>query len=258
MSNITTGTRVEAMPETMNTLEGFVREGARRMLQAALDAEVQEYVDGLKDMVNREGRRLVVRNGTMPERTVLTGAGPMPIRRPRVDDRALEEMGKERFTSRILPRFMRRAPSIDALVPLLYLKGISSDDFPSALEAILGPQAKGLSATTVVRLKEIWTSEHEEWSRRSLADKAYVYVWADGVYCNARLEDERSCLLVVMGADPFGNKELLAVSDGFRESAQSWKELLLDLRSRGLQKSPVLAVCDGAMGFGEQVRDAVA
>ena len=249
MSNTTTGTRVEAMPETMNTLEGFVREGARRMLQAALDAEVQEYVDGLKGLVDGKGRRLVVRNGTMPERTVLTGAGPMPVRRPRVDDRALEEMGKERFTSRILPRFMRRAPSIDALVPLLYLKGISSDDFSSALEAILGPQAKGLSATTVVRLKEIWTSEHEEWSRRSLSDKAYVYVWADGVYCNARLEDERSCLLVVMGADPFGNKELLAVSDGFRESAQSWKELLLDLRSRGLQKSPVLAVCDGAMGF---------
>jgi transposase-like protein len=144
---------------------------------------------------------------------------------------------------------MRRSPSIDTLVPVLYLKGISSDDFPTALEAILGPQAKGLSASTVVRLKDIWTEEYEEWSKRDLTGKRYVYVWADGVYCNARLEDERACLLVVMGADSFGNKELLAVSDGYHESAQSWKEILLDLRSRGLEKAPALAVCDGAMGF---------
>ena len=144
---------------------------------------------------------------------------------------------------------MRRAPSIDNLVPVLYLKGVSSDDFPAALEAILGPQVKGLSASTVVRLKEIWAEEYKEWSKRSLKDKRYVYVWVDGVYCQARLEDERSCLLVVMGADSFGNKELLAISDGFRESTQSWKELLLDLKSRGLEKAPALAVCDGAMGF---------
>jgi putative transposase len=144
---------------------------------------------------------------------------------------------------------MRRAPSIDTLIPTLYLQGISTDDFPTALEAILGPQAKGLSASTVVRLKEIWTEEHEEWSRRDLSGKRYVYVWVDGVYCKARLEDERSCLLVVMGADSFGNKELLAVSDGFRESTQSWKEILLDLRSRGLTQAPALAVCDGALGF---------
>jgi transposase-like protein len=161
----------------------------------------------------------------------------------------LEAEGKERFASRILPRFMRRTPSIDTLVPVLYLKGISTDDFPTALEAILGRQAKGLSATTVVRLKEIWTREYEEWSKRDLSEKRYVYVWADGVYCNARLEDERSCLLVVIGADSCGNKELLAVSDGFRESAQSWKELLVSLRSRGLKQAPKLAVCDGAMGF---------
>ena len=242
-------TQVEATPETMGMLEAIVREGARKMLQAALEAEIEEHLSRFKNLVDEEGKRLVVRNGVMPERTVLTGAGPIPITRPRVDDRALNAMGKERFTSRILPPFMRRAPSIDTLVPVLYLKGISTDDFPTALEAILGPQAKGLSASTVVRLKEMWTEEYGEWSKRDLSGKRYVYVWADGVYCNARLEDERSCLLVVMGADSFGNKELLAISDGYRESTQSWKEILLNLRSRGLEKAPALAVCDGAMGF---------
>jgi len=242
-------TQVEATPETMGVLEALVREGARKMLQAALEAEIEEHLTQFKHLIDEDGKRLVVRNGVMPERTVLTGAGPIPITRPRVDDRALDALGEQRFTSRILPPFMRRAPSIDTLVPVLYLKGISTDDFPTALEAILGPQAKGLSASTVVRLKEIWTEEYGEWSKRDLSGKRYVYVWADGVYCNARLEDERSCLLVVMGADSFGNKELLAVSDGYRESTQSWKEILLDLRSRGLTKAPALAVCDGAMGF---------
>ncbi len=249
MSKTIIETRIKATPETMGVLEIIVREGARKMLQAALEAEIEEHLSRFKNLVDEEGKRLVVRNGVMPERTVLTGAGPIAITRPRVDDRALSARGEQRFTSRILPPFMRRAPSIDTLVPVLYLKGISTDDFPTALEAILGPQAKGLSASTVVRLKEIWTEEYGEWSRRDLAGKRYVYVWADGVYCNARLEDERACLLVVMGADSFGNKELLAVSDGYRESAQSWKEILLDLCSRGLEKAPVLAVCDGAMGF---------
>lgn len=249
MSKITTETRIEATPETLGALEALVREGARKVLQAALEAEIDEHLARFKDLVDDEGKRLVVRNGSMPERTVLTGAGPVPVKRPRVDDRALDALGKERFTSRILPRFMRRAPSIDALVPVLYLKGISTDDFPEALQAILGPGAKGLSATTVVRLKEVWTQEYEEWSKRDLTGKRYVYVWADGVYCQARLEDERACLLVVIGADSFGNKELLAVSDGFRESTQSWKELLLGLRARGLATAPKLAVCDGAMGF---------
>ena len=249
MSKTTIETRIEATPETMGALEAIVREGARKMLQAALEAEIEEHLLRFKHLVDEGGKRLVVRNGSMPERSILTGAGPIPITRPRVDDRALASMGKERFTSRILPKFMRRAPSIDTLVPVLYLKGISTDDFPTALEAILGPQAKGLSASTVVRLKEIWTEEYEEWSKRDLSEKHYVYIWADGVYCNARLEDERSCLLVVMGATSSGDKELLAVSDGYRESKQSWKELLVDLRSRGLEKAPALAVCDGAMGF---------
>ena len=249
MRQITTETQPSAMPETMGVLESIMREGARKMLQAALEAEIEEHLDRYKSVVDKAGNRLVVRNGSQPERRILTGAGSIPIKRPRVDDRALAGAGKERFTSRILPPFMRRAASIDTLVPVLYLKGISTDDFPTALEAILGPQVKGLSASTVVRLKEIWTEEYGEWSKRDLSGKRYVYVWADGVYCNARLEDERACLLVLMGANSFGDKELIAVSDGYRESAQSWKELLLDLQSRGLVIDPALAVCDGALGF---------
>ena len=249
MRQNTTETQIEAMPETTLVLEDLVREGARKMLHAALEMEIEEHLALFKNMVDEDGKRMVVRNGYQSERTILTGAGPIPVKRPRVDDRALAAAGEPRFTSKVLPKFMRRAASIDTLVPVLYLKGISTDDFPTALEAILGPQAKGLSASTVVRLKEIWTEEYTEWSKRDLTGKRYVYVWADGVYCTARLEDERSCLLVIMGADSFGNKELVAVSDGFRESTQSWKELLLDLNSRGLVIDPALAVCDGAMGF---------
>lgn len=249
MGKNTIETQINATPETMGALETIMREGARKMLQAALEVEIEEHLSRYRHLVDDGGKRLVVRNGTMPERTLLTGAGPIRVTRPRVDDRALDTLGQERFTSKILPKFMRRTASIDTLVPVLYLKGISTDDFPVALEAILGPQAKGLSASTVVRLKEIWTEEYGEWSRRDLSGQRYVYVWVDGICCNARLEDERSCLLVVIGADSFGSKELLAVSDGFRESTQSWKELLLDLRSRGLAKAPALAVCDGAMGF---------
>jgi transposase-like protein len=237
------------MSETAMVLEELIREGARKMLQAALEAEIAEHLAKYHGLKDKTGKNLVVRNGYQPERTILTGAGPISVTRPRVDDRILSETGEARFTSMILPKFMRRAASIDSRVPALYLKGISTDDFPTALEAILGPNAKGLSASTVVRLKEVWADEYEAWSKRDLSGKRYVYLWADGVYCSARLEDERSCLLVIMGADSFGNKELLAVSDGFRESTHSWKEILFSLRSRGLQYAPVLAVCDGAMGF---------
>jgi len=190
------------------------------MLQAALEAEVAEHCAKYQHLRDAHDHQEVVRNGYQPERTILTGAGAISIRRPRVDDRILSTRGEERFSSRILPKFMRRAASLDSLIPVLYLKGISSDDFPTALEAILGPDAKGLSATTVVRLKEVWEKEYEQWTKRDLSAKHYVYMWADGVYCNARLEDERSCLLVIIGADSLGNKELVAVSDGVRESTQ--------------------------------------
>lgn len=250
MRKTTTENHLNATPEaSAGVLETLIRSGARQVLQAALEAEIQEHLDRYKSYVDGDGHRQVVRNGFQPERTLLTSAGPLTIRRPRVDDRVLQEKGEERFASRILPKFMRRAASLDSLIPTLYLQGISTDDFPTALEAILGPQAKGLSASNVVRLKEVWTKEYIEWSKRDLSKSHYVYVWADGVYCKARLEDERACLLVIMGADLSGKKELLAISDGVRESSQSWKELLLDLRSRGLKRPPVLAICDGALGF---------
>jgi putative transposase len=211
VSKTTTEKTLEATTvASTGVLETLIRSGARQVLQAALEAEIQEHLDRYTSCVDGNGKRQIVRNGHQPERTILTAAGPIPVRRPRVDDRVLEEKGQERFASRILPKFMRRSASLDSLIPALYLQGISTDDFPTALEAILGPQAKGLSATTVVRLKEAWATEYTEWSRRDLSKTHYVYVWADGVYCKARLEDERSCLLVIMGADVSGKKELLA------------------------------------------------
>ena len=217
----------------------------------ALGLEVEEYVETHQWERDEEGRRLVVRNGSMKEREVLTGAGPIPVKRPRVNDRR----EGERFTSRILPPYMRRAPSLDALIPALYLRGVSTGDFQEALEAILGPQAKGLSATNIVRLKEIWKQEYDQWRQRDLTDEHYVYVWADGVHFNVRLDDERSCILVLIGATKDGRKELLAVHDGYRESKLSWQELLRDLKGRGLSTLPALAIGDGALGFWAALRE---
>jgi len=176
--------------------------------------------------------------------------GPLTITQPRIDDRSLKEYsGNERFTSNILPRYLRRIPSIDNLIPALYLKGISTNDFPTALSAILGEGAKGLSAANIVRLKESWQKDYIQWKNRDLSHKHYVYFWVDGVYFNVRLEDEKSCILVIMGADKNGNKELVAVCDGFRESKLSWREMLLDLKQRGLAFAPKLAIGDGGLGF---------
>lgn len=241
---------ITATPDGFSLLEQIAREGARTMLQAALEAEIEQFVTDHARLRDEDGHRLVVRNGYKPERSILTGLGPIEVKQPRVDDRKLEPIGKHRFSSAILPRFMRRAAGIDALIPLLYLQGVSSDDFPEALSAILGEGATaGLSASTVVRLKQSWSAEYEAWRSRDLTGKRYVYIWADGVYCNVRLEDERSCILVIIGANSRGEKEVLAVSDGFRESSQSWRELLLDLKARGLETPPSLAVGDGALGF---------
>jgi len=226
-------------------LEDVLREGARRMLQASIEEEVAEYVDRHTQVLDAEGRRRVVRNGYLPERGVATGIGRITVRQPRVRD------GRpgQRFTSRILPPFMRRVPSLDALIPCLYLKGISTGDFSEALEAILGPQAKGLSATNIVRLKEIWKQDYESWRQRDLRGKHYVYVWVDGIHFNVRLDDERMCILVVIGATRDGHKELVAVHDGYRESKLSWTEVLRDLKQRGLKALPALATGDGALGF---------
>ena len=226
-------------------LELILREGARRLLQAAVDQEVEMYIQEHADERDAAGRRLAVRNGSLPERDLVTGVGPVRIQQPRVRDR------REgcRFTSKILPPFMRRVPSVDALIPILYLKGISTGDFTEALEAILGPNATGLSAANIVRLKEGWMQEYEEWSRRDLSGKQYVYLWADGVHFNVRLDNDRPCILVIIGALPDGTKELLAVHDGHRESKLSWSEVLNDLQCRGLALPPQLAVGDGALGF---------
>lgn len=231
-------------------LEEILKRGAQALLQKAIENEVEEFLGRYKDEKTSDGLRMVVRNGYMPERRVLTGLGPIAVKQPRVDDRKLrKEKSEAGFTSRILPRYLRRIPSIDNLVPALYLKGISTGAFPAALEAILGERAPGLSATTVVRLKKIWEQEYGFWARRDLHDKQYVYFWVDGIHFNVRLEDDRCCILVIMGADSAGNKELVAISDGFRESKLSWKEILLDLKRRGLRQGPNLTIGDGGLGF---------
>ncbi len=210
--------------ESRAALDEIVRQGARRMLQEALEHEVAEYLAMMAGKKDGNSRQQIVRNGFLPQRELITGVGPLGIRKPRVRDRE----GKTRFSSQILPPFMRRMPSVDVLIPVLYLKGISTGDFSEALEAILGPQAAGLSATNIVRLKE----EYETWAKRDLSDRRSVYWWADGIYFNVRLDTERPCLLIVMGAWEDGTKELVAVWDGHRESKASWLEVMRDLKSR--------------------------
>jgi transposase-like protein len=234
-----------------NVLEEILREGARQMLQQAIEGEVADYLAKHRAAVDEHGRRLVVGNGRMPQRELTTGIGPLPVKQPRVRDR--RDGGK--FTSAILPPYMRRLPSVDELIPALYLKGVSTGDFAEALSAILGRDAPGLSATNVVRLKAQWKDEYEAWQQRDLSDKHYVYLWADGVYFKVRLSDERPCILVLIGALPDGTKELVAVWDGERESRLSWKEVLLDLKRRGLPAPPKLAIGDGALGFWGALRE---
>ena len=237
-------------------LEDILRQGAVQLLQLAVEAEVDAFIEKFKAAVDHKGRRLAVRNGYHQEREILSGMGPVALKQPRVDDRRLRQRypGVE-FSSAILPKYLRRVPSLDNLVPALYLKGISTQDFPTALEAILGEAAKNLSAATVVCLKNTWMKEYNAWRKRDLSGKRYVYMWAVGIYFNVRLDDAKSCILVIMAADDRGNKELLAVCDGYRESKQSWIEMLLELKSRGLITCPSLAVGDGALGFWAALRE---
>lgn len=226
-------------------LEQTLRNGAQRLLIAALDAEVENYLQAHREARDEHGRRLVVRNGYSATRRVQTGLGTLEVQAPRVDDRREDE----RFTSRILPPYLRRTPSLENLIPILYLKGISTSAMPQALEPLLGPKAGGLSVATVVRLVENWQDDYQSWLKRDLSGDRFVYVWADGIYCNVRLTDERPCLLVVVGAREDGAKELLAIVDGERESEQSWVGVLRDLKARGIKVAPKLAVADGALGF---------
>jgi putative transposase len=239
------GAAVEADP-----LLAVLREGARRMLMQAVEAEVEAFLAAHGSLVDERGRRRLVRNGHAPERRIQTGIGPIEVRRPRVRDRGDGGSPPIRFGSAVLPAYLRRTRNIEELLPWLYLKGVSTGQFEEALAALLGPGAPGLSAATVRRLTEAWQEEHARWRRRDLSARRYVDLWADGVYLTPRLDHDRQCILVLIGADASGRKELLAVEDGFRESAQSWRELLLRLRDEnGLALDPELATGDGALGF---------
>ncbi|WP_339745384.1 IS256 family transposase [uncultured Rubinisphaera sp.] len=250
-SKNTTVSEADLVSDVMTQI---LKQGAQQMLKAAIEAEVQEYLEIRQKLRDEQGHRLVVRNGRLPERELMTGLGPIPVQQPRVrDKRSLAD--REEFSSKILPKYLRKAQSIEELIPWLYLKGISTNDFPEALQALLGPNAKGLSATTITRMKKIWEEEYREWNKRDLSETRYVYFWADGIYSNIRLENDRQCLLVLMGAIEDGGKELVAVVDGVRESKLSWKAVLLELKQRGLATAPKLAIGDGALGFWSALRE---
>jgi transposase-like protein len=242
-------------PVPEDVLTEVLREGAQKLLAEAIAAEVAEFLARYQALRTAEGQQRVVRNGRLPEREIQTGLGSIPVCVPRVRDRGGKGAGEQiRFTSRILPPYLRRSKTIEELLPWLYLKGVSTGDFSEALAALLGSDARGVSASTISRLKESWQVDLETWQARDLSTKRYVYFWVDGVYFNVRLQEARQCMLVIIGATAEGHKELVAIWDGYRESEQSWKEVLLDLKRRGLGQSPQLAIGDGALGFWKALR----
>ena len=238
-------------------LTDILRAGARRLLGQAIEAEVAGHIAAHADLTDAAGRRRIVRHGYLPERNIQTGIGAVAVKAPRVRDRdPAAAGGRIRFTSSILPPYLRRCKSLEELLPWLYLKGISSGDFGDALAALLGPDAPGLAASTIGRLKAVWWDEYEAWQRRDLSARRYVYFWADGIYFSPRMEHDKQCVLVIIGADALGNKDIVGMVDGYRESAQSWRELLLDLKRRGgLRNGPELATGDGALGFWKALRE---
>ena len=235
-------------------LTDILRSGARDLLARAIEAEVADLLAAHMHLTDARGRRRLVRHGHLPEREVMTGIGPVAVKVPRVRDRGTD-VESIRFTSKLLPPYLRKTKSVEELLPWLYLKGISTGDFGEALAALLGPNAAGLSSSTISRLKLDWWADYERWTKRDLSARRYVYLWADGVYFKPRLDQERQCMLVIIGADEWGNKDILGLMDGYRESAQSWRELLLDLKRRGLTAAPDLAVGDGALGFWNALRE---
>jgi len=239
-----------------------LRDGARQLIEQAIHAELAALMNSFSGERLEDGRARLVRHGHLPEREVLTGIGPVPVKVPRLRDRGAGE-DKITFTPSILPRYLRKAKSVEDLLPWLYLKGVSTGDFTEALEALLGPNAKGpnakgLSAKTVTRLKADGWKDYEAWQKRDLGTRRFLYIWADGVYFKPRIAEEKQCVLVIVGAEEYGRKELLAMTDGFRESTQSWREVLLDLKRRGLRQDPKLAVGDGALGFWTALREVFA
>ena len=238
-------------PEAVeDPLTAVLRNGARRLLAQAIEAEAEAFLAAMKDKRLPDGRERVVRHGQGPERAVQTGIGPVAVRRAKLRDRGAGEGGERiRFASTILPRWARRTRSLDALLPVLYLRGVAMGDFGEALAALLGEAAPNLSPSAVARLRDAWQAEHARWQRRDLSARRYVYLWADGVYLQARMEPQAECMPVLIGATPEGRKELVGFQVGVRESAQSWRELLVDLKARGLAIAPELATGDGALGF---------
>ena len=245
-------------PEVVDDpLTEVLRAGARRLLAQAIEAEAEAFLAGMADWRLADGRARFVRHGHGPERTIQTGIGSVAVQRVKVRDRAPAEGERRvRFTSRILPRWARRTRSLDALLPVLYLRGVSTGDFQEALAALLGKEAPNLSPSVVARLKSDWQGEYERWQQRDLSARRYVYIWADGVYLQARMEPQAECMLVIIGATPEGKKELVGFQVGTRESAQSWHELLVGLKARGLAMAPELAVGDGALGFWRALEEA--
>ena len=234
-------------------LTEVLRSGAQRLLAHAVEAEVAGFIDAHAGERLEDGRARIVRHGHLPARDIQTGIGAVRVQQPRVRDRATDstEDGSARihFSPSILPKHARRTKSLDAVLPILYLKGISSGSFQDALSALLGPEAPNLSSDTILRLRKSWEEELAHWRARDLSARRYVYIWADGIYFQARMEDQSQCMLVIIGATPEGRKELLGFTSGYRESAQSWSELLVDLKARGLAHPPLLAIGDGALGF---------
>lgn len=240
--------------EERSALDQLARDGARKMLAEALEAEVAAYVERHRVERDDAGRALVVRNGRAEPRQVMVGAGPLDVDAPRVNDKRVVNGERQRFTSQILPPYLRKSKAITELLPALYLRGLSTGDFRGGLSALLGENAKGFSPSVVTRLVSTWQEEYRGWKTRSLADRDYVYVWADGVHFNVRLDDDRLAALVLIGSLPDGTKEVIALEDGFRESTESWSALLRNLKERGM-RAPVVAVGDGALGFWAALRD---
>lgn len=238
-------------------LTDLIRDGARKLIEQAVEAELATLLAAFAEDKLEDGRARLVRHGHLPEREILSGIGPVAVKVPRVRDR---KPGAEKisFSPSILPRYLRKAKSVEDLLPWLYLKGVSTGDFSEALAALLGADAKGLSAKTVTRLKADWWTEYQAWEKRDLGTRRFLYIWADGVYFKPRMSEEKQCVLVIVGADEYGRKELLAMTDGFRESTQSWREVLLDLKRRGLNQDPKLAIGDGALGFWAALREVFA
>ena len=247
-------TRLVQPGEIEDPLSELVRNGARKLLAQAVEAEVEQFLADHAHLKTNDGHQRVVRHGHLPERKIQTGVGEVSIKKPRVRDRGGNNGDKIKYTSALIPAYMRRSKSLDELIPALYLRGISTGDFKQVLAALLGADAPNLSPQTIRRLKSGWQDDWEKWRKRDLSARNYLYFWADGIYLNARMDDKQ-CILVIIGATPEGKKELVGFAGGYRESAQSWKELLLELKDQGLENAPKLAAGDGALGFWKALRE---